>query len=180
MLSGQQFGFMGGRPLGKKEARSAYERMPRLPQQQMKMLVFMRWIVNSHKSLLAEGEQEIPQEQEEDKEYNALYRCCKKHLEEAGALEKYRNYYAIAQKLNNEIERFKRAVLNVIGENGCTLMMFIVGALRHCNFETLKGFDDLKEINLDAIIARAREEHYLNPWAIQRLCRNFKFGYWEA
>lgn len=152
----------------------------RLPQQKMKMLVFMMWLVTSHKKLLEEGEAEIPQEDDADQNYNALYLCCKKHLQEAGKLEQYQNYYAIAQKLNNQIERFKRDVMSTIGENGCTLMMFIVGALRHCNFDTLKGFDDLKEINLDAIIARAREEHYLNKWAIQSLCRNFKFGYWEA
>lgn len=150
----------------------------RLPQQKMKMLVFMLWLVKSHQSLLAEGEEELPEE--EDKEYNALYLCCKKHLEEAGALEKYQNYYAIAQKLNNQIERFKRDVISTIGENGCTLMMFIVGALRHCNFEKLQDFDDLKDIDLSSIIAKAREEGYLNTWKIQRLCRNFKFGYWEA
>lgn len=150
----------------------------RLPQQKMKMLVFMLWLVKSHQSLLAEGEEELPEE--EDKEYNALYLCCKKHLEETGNLEKYQNYYAIAQKMNNQIERFKRGVISTIGENGCTLMMFIVGALRHCNFEKLQGFDDLKAIDLDSIIAKAREEGYLNTWKIQRLCRDFKFGYWEA
>lgn len=152
----------------------------RLPQQKMKMLVFMLWVVKSHKSLLEEGEEELPKESNEDLEYNALYLCCKKHLEEVGVLERYENYYSIAQKLNLQIERMKREIAEKIGESGCTLMMFIVGALRHCNFDTLKGFDDLKAIDLDSIIARAREDGYLNTWSIQRLCRDFKFGYWEA
>lgn len=152
----------------------------RLNQNQMKMLVFMMWLVDSHKKLLEEGEEEIPQEDNADQEYNALYLCCKRHLEEVGSLEKYSNYYAIAQKLNHQIERMKRSIVDVIGENGCVLMMFIVGALRHCNFENLKGFDDLKAIDLDSIIAKARIEGYLNTWSIQGLCRGFKFGYWEA
>lgn len=152
----------------------------RLPQQKMKMLVFMLWVVKAHQSLLVEGEEELPKEEDEDKEYNALYLCCKKHLAESGNLEQYQNYYSIAQKLNNQITRFRRDVTSTIGENGCILMMFIVGALRHCNFETLKGFDDLKAIDLDSIIAKARQDGYLNTWSIQKLCRDFKFGYWEA
>ena len=146
----------------------------------MKMLVFMSWLVKSHQSLFEAGEKEIPDEEDSDIQYNNLYLCCKSHLENAGDLGKYKNYYAIAQKLNNQIERMKREMFKRIGSNGCNLMMVIVGALRHCNLDRLKGVDDLKEINLDAIIAKAREEGYLNTWGIQSLCRGFKFGYWEA
>lgn len=152
----------------------------RMHPQKMKMLVFMMWLVQSHKSLLEVGEAELPYEEDADLEYNNLYLVCKKHLEEVGNLEQYANYYAIAQKLNHQIERMKRAMLNRIGENGCTLMMLIVGALRHCDFSKLKGFEDLKAIDLVAILSKAREEGYLNRWNIQSLGRDFKFGYWEA
>lgn len=152
----------------------------RLNANKMKMLVFMSWLVKSHQSLLDAGEKEIPDDDCADDQYNNLYLCCKRHLENAGILEEYQNYYSVAQKLNNQIERMKREMFKRIGSNGCTLMMVIVGALRHCNLDGLKGFDDLKEINLDAIIERAREEGYLNAWGIQSLCRGFKFGYWEA
>lgn len=152
----------------------------RLHPQKMKMLVFMMWIVQSHKSLLEVGEAELPDEENADLEYNNLYLVCKKHLAEAGILEQYSNYYAIAQKLNLQIERMKRAMLDKIGENGCTLMMLIVSALRQCDFSKLKGFEDLKAIDLNAIIARARVEGYLNSWGIQSLGRDFKYGYWEA
>lgn len=152
----------------------------RLHQQKMKMLVFMNWFVFSHKSLLEEGEEELPQEEDVDQNYNELYLCCKKYLEEVGCLEQYDNYYSIAQKLNMQIGRMKKEVQAKMGESGCILMMLIVGALRHCDFEKLQGFDDLKKIDLDSIIAKAREEKYLNTWSIQSLARSFKFGYWEA
>lgn len=152
----------------------------RLNQNKMKMLVFMAWLVDSHQKLLDIGEDEIPQEEDADHQYNNLYLCCKKHLKEAGNLAEYENFNSIAQKLNNQIDKTKRKLFERMGDGGCTLMMLIVGALRHCNIGNLRGFDDLKEIDLDAIIARAREEKYLNKWCVQSLCRDFKFGYWEA
>lgn len=157
----------------------------RLNQNQMKMLVFMMWLVKSHRALLQEGEPEIPDENDADLNYNALYVCCKKTLENFGGIESIQeceNYYSVAQKLNNQIERMKRDVGKRMGDNGCTLMMLIVGALRHCNLNNLKGaeFEELKSIDLDSIIAKAREEKYLNAWSVQSLCRGFKFGYWEA
>lgn len=157
----------------------------RLNQNKMKMLVFMMWVIKSHKMLLEVGEDELPQEDEQDDNYNALYLCCKKTLESFGGIDviqNCKNYQAVAQKLNGQIERMKREMVKRIGDNGCTLMMMVVGALRHCNLDNLRGveFDELKTIDLDSIIARARDEEYLNPWNVQSLCRGFKFGYWEA
>lgn len=152
----------------------------RLNQNQMKMYLFMAWFVQSHKSLLEDGEQEIPIEEDADQNYNALYLCCKSHLEAIGDLKRYSNFYSIAQKLNFQIERMKTKLFGEIETQGCTLMMLLVGILRHCDFDKLHGFEDLKKIDLNSIIARAREENYLNRWNIQSLCRDFKFGYWEA
>lgn len=152
----------------------------RLHPNQMKMLVFMSWLVSSHKSLLEEQEQDACIDQESDTNYNELYLCCKRYLEEKGDLKGYSNFYSIAQKLNLQIERTKKKLFEKMGDSGCTLMMFIVGALRQCDFSKLQGFEDLKAIDLDSIIARAREEKYLNSWNIQSLSRDFKFGYWEA
>lgn len=140
----------------------------------------MRWLTEMHRSLLEVGEPELSNENECDPSYNALYLCCKNHLENAGVLERYDNYYSIAQKLNLQIERMKKEMFAKMGDKGCVLMMFIVGALRHCDFTKLNGFEDLKEIDLDSIIERARQEGYLNSWALQGLARKFKFGYWEA
>lgn len=152
----------------------------RLNKNQMKILLFMSWFVQSHNSLLEVGEEELPKEDDADKNYNELYLCCKRHLAEVGDLEKYSNFHSIASKLKLQIDRMKKKLMNTIGENGCTLMMLLVGILRHCDFDKLHGFDDLKAIDLDAIIARARQEQYINRWNIQSLCRDFKFGYWEA
>lgn len=152
----------------------------RMHPDKMKMLVFMTWLVQSHLSLLDKGENEIPEGDGADEEYNRLYLCSKEYLKEAGDLKKYSNFYSIATRLNFHLEKVKREVFKKMGDSGVTLMMFIVGALRHCNIEKLRGFEELKTIDLDSIIARARQEQYLNQWNIQSLTRSFKYGYWEA
>lgn len=44
------------------------------------------------------------------------------------------------------------------------------------NFKIVCGINPEEEV----IIAKARQDGYLNTWSIQKLCRDFKFGYWEA
>lgn len=152
----------------------------RMHPSKMKMLIFMKWFVSSHKSLLTLEEKEKEIDDNSDPNYQKLYQCCKDYLSKNPNLENYQNYYSIAQKLNLQIDRMKRSLSGSIEETGCVLMILIVGILRHCDFDKLQGFDDLKSIDLDAIIARAREEKYLNTWSVQSLCRGFKYGYWEA
>lgn len=69
----------------------------RLNQNQMKMLVFMMWLVKSHRALLQEGEPEIPYEDDADLNYNALYLCCKKPLRILGALRVSKSAKTITQ-----------------------------------------------------------------------------------
>lgn len=164
---------------------------------EVKLVLFLAWLVQSHLSLLEEGEDELGGDSMGD-EYSKLYLVSKKILEQNKDIAQSPNYNAVAQKLNLQIERTKREVFKILenknkelerieqetGEKqerkGCVLMMLIVGALRHCNLARVRGFDELKQIDLASIIARAREEEYLNDWSIHRQGQYFKFGYWEA
>lgn len=153
----------------------------RIHPNKLKMLVFLKWLVQSHNSLLTDEDLEPPMNEEgADENYDALYALAVKYCEEYSNMTESSNFNAITQLLNGQIIRVRRTLSKEMGSEGCTLMILIVGALRHCNFDKLRDFDDLKQIDLDAIIARARVEGYLNKWKIQKLCRDFKYNYWEA
>lgn len=142
----------------------------RLNKEIVKMVIVLKSILQTTEAV-ATSDEDL--EDDDDKNFEELYTICKKYTEEYD-IKSSPNYTAIATRYNDCVRKVDMATL---GKEVRPLLL-LVAILRKANFDKLRGFEDLKAIDLDAIIAKARIERYLNPLSIQLLSNIFRDHYW--
>lgn len=156
----------------------------KLHRNQMKMLLFLEWLLEMHDKTYKKALQDIKcgvlnsevEEENEDIDYEKTITLSQNYLREYSHYKENPNCLAIANLLNECIIRVDRKLEG----KKIRPMLLAIGALRHCDFGKVRGFDEFKEVSLDSIIQRAIQGKYLNDFSVQRLGYLFRIHYWEA
>lgn len=158
-----------------------------LPEIELKLVLYLCLVNQTILSITSDYQREIrlqkrlgmkvEAEVEDDPEVIALAKCSNKYsLKYSGLFLKMPNFSKVKKKLDdcvNEISEQTR-------DKKFNPLLLFVGGLRHCPFDRVGGFDDIKNINLDSIISTARDEKYLNKWNIQKHALTIKQKFWDA
>lgn len=161
--------------------------MKALPEIELKLILYLCLLNQSFLSITADYQREIrlqkklgmkiEAEIEDDEGIIALSKCSNKYsLKYANLLSRIPNFNKVKGKLDACMGEISQLTKN----KSFNPILLFVGGLRHFPFEKVSGFDDLKAIDLSSIIAKARDEKYLNKWEIQKHSITIKERYWEA
>lgn len=144
----------------------------------VKMVLFLALYVQTYDILAKEIEDEggVVKHDEESDVYK-LYLLAKKHVEEykEKGIQESPNFNSIGNRLNECVKMFEKETEG----SEVVPVIFLIGVLRKCNFDNIKGFEDIKALDLDKCIVDARAEGYFNSFSVQRKSEIFRKKYWE-
>lgn len=141
----------------------------------MKIILLLCWLVQTHDDLMEQVKQAGGEVREEVQGYQNLLDISKKIIGDYD-FKKSPNYKAISQKLKICLD----LLISKLPEGRIFPLVLILQVVRKAPLDKVSGlgFDKLKQINFDELIAIARQENFLNPLAVQRLSEIFAKHYW--